>query len=151
MTATLVKEGNEHRHWGPKGGERLRQSMTVSAFGPSFRRQDPALLSAADSLTCVVAHVILRSPETYVVKEKLVKNGAWEAGDRLYLREMENVGRESADGRETILHFFTSFLIAVSVSFVHSICLTYPYHRMAHDCLPSSLALLSQGLMGAAD
>lgn len=60
----------------------LSLSITVSAFGPFFRRQDPALLSAADSLTCVVAHVILRSPETYVVKEKLVKNGAWEAGDR---------------------------------------------------------------------
>lgn len=46
-----------------------------SAFGPSFRRHDPALLPTADSLTCVVACVILRSPEIYVVKEKLVKNG----------------------------------------------------------------------------
>lgn len=49
--------------------------MTLSAFGPSFRRQDPALLPTADSLTCVVARVILRSPEIYVVKKKLVKNG----------------------------------------------------------------------------
>lgn len=75
VTATLVKQGNEHHHWDPNEGERLSQSMTLSAFGLSFRRQDPALLPTADSLTCVVVRVILRSPEIYVVKEKLVKNG----------------------------------------------------------------------------